>query len=311
MTPLTHFGIYFTAQHVEDARQHRKRAPFDAAYTWLNTAQSDDPIADAIIDGFRWRFNADEQAAGRGVAFIERGVGFDASGLDYVGQCMHWMALGHAFEMLRDGTTLSDEMRRGWLRVYGQHVDALLGRMPSEALGPLDAIWRAALELVASVVLERGDMRVLGVEDFRRLVAEMVHPEGYIPAIVERGDGAALSEQVLAAKGLVLGAEAATHAGYKLWDYEMRGISARTPAIYAAAYYEYRESWRWDTPPNEADNAALYHQHGAFLELLNRQLRPEVLHATMGKLRPMFDAYGGGLTTLSHGVVRRRGWFGR
>jgi len=141
-------------------------------------------------------------------------------------------------------------------------------------------------------------------------VNEHIHPEGYIPAVVERGEGGALYRQVICAKALVLGAEAARHQSTDLWNHEMRGISTKTAAIYAAAYYEYFDQWNWDAAPTEDEAEALYTEHGGFLEMLNQQLPPEILRSTLGRLRPLVDPLGGGFTTLSHGKPARRGLFG-
>ena len=88
------------------------------------------------------------------------------------------------------------------------------------------------------------------------------------------------------------------------------GPAGWTAAIYAAAYYEYRDQWTWDIPPDAEENEAYYQENAAYLEILNRQLRPAVLKATLSKLRPMFDPFGGGLTTLSHAETSSRGLFG-
>ncbi|MEL6152087.1 MAG: alginate lyase family protein, partial [Chloroflexota bacterium] len=192
--------------------------------------------------------------------------------------------------------------------LYNEQLETL--RAVDSDLSLLEEIWRTAMKLAGGVVLERSDVFVLGVEDFRHIVRTHIHPEGYLPLIVENQPGNALEMQVFAAKGLVLGAEAATHAGSDLWSYESRGISAKTAAIYAAAYYEYPDTWKWDEPPTPEVTEALYQQNAGFFEMLNRKLDPVVLDATMDKLRPVFDPYGGGLTTLSHGVPKRRGLFG-
>lgn len=312
MTQIPHFAIYFSAQDLENIKQNSRREPFKSALATLKTMTPDDPIAQAVAGGFRWRLLDDaDSAAKTRQLLIEQGAGFNIPDeMPYAEQCAVLMAVGHAFEMVRDDERMADDARMGWLRVYDQQVQARL-QTPFEALPLLDAIWRTALAIVSSVVIERHGDLVVASEDFKRIINEQIHPEGYMPAIVQHSEGGALIRQLLAAKGLVLAAEAGTQAGLNLWGYELRGISARTPAIYAAAYYEYRESWRWDTPPDAAENDALYHDHAAFLEMLNRQLRPEILRNTMTKLRPMFDAYGGGMTTLSHGVAQRRGLFGR
>jgi hypothetical protein len=220
--------------------------------------------------------------------------------------CATTIAAGQAFELVRD--TLPEDAQRGWLKIYNENVTRL--RDESLTLSLLDEIWRTAMKIASSVVLERDDVFVLGTEDFKLIVASHIHPEGYLPKLVENSNGGALERQLFAAKGLALAAEAATHAGTNLWTFESRGISAKTAAIYAAAYYEYRDTWKWDEPPTIEANEMLYQHNAGFFEMLNRQLEPYVLRGTMDKLRPIFDPYGGGMTTLSHGIPKRGGILG-
>lgn len=297
---IEHYGLYFTRAAVQRVR-HRK-APFKDALAALDVAQPTEPLAAAVTEGFRYRFLADEDAAARAVHTLTEQVTLPTGG-DYVHVCARGMAAGHAFEMVRE--KLPDEARRAWLGRYRAHVETL--RQPDLPL--LERIWHTAAEIVGAVVLDDDDGMQAGSAGFRRIIDEHIHPEGYLPELVERSEGGALVRQVRAAQGLSLAAEAASHAGVDLWGYEVRGISVKTAAIYAAAYYDYRDTWQWDTPPSDAENEAFYRQHAAFLEMLNRQLRPGVLRETLEALRPLNNPYGGGLTTLSHGEARR-GLFG-
>lgn len=308
MTDFKHEGLYFSMTAVEQVRGNPRRAPYKAALEALAALHPPDPVAAAVAAGFRYRFLGDEASATQAAALLlEHSAGLHLPNtLTYAEACAVTVALGHAFELVREQIPV--DARRGWLHLYNTQVEAL--RAEPNAGSLLDRIWRTTVEVVGAIVLERGEVFVLAADDFRHIIDNDIHPEGYFPAIVEKRAGGALVQQVLAAKGLVLAAEAAAQQGVNLWGHEMRGISAKTAAIYAAAYYEYREQWPWDDLPDAESNDAFYQQNGAFLEMLNRQLRPGVLKATLDKLRPMFDPFGGGLTTLSHADPAPRGLFG-
>lgn len=304
---MEHFGLYFTPAAVERVTQNRRKPPYKDALAALDAPPPDDPLAAAVTHGFRRRFLGDAPAAARAAALLtEQDAGLVLPDeMAYRDACAVTMAAGHAFEMVRD--TLPDDVRAAWLGRYAAQVGTLRA---TDAPRLLDDIWRAALEIVGGVVLERADLLDAGAAGFRAVIDGDIHPEGYLPRLVEKSKGGALVRQVHAAQGLALAAEAASHAGVDLWGYEARGISAKTAAIYAAAYYEYRETWHWDAPPDDAENEQFYRHHAGFFEMLNSHLRPVVLRDTLAKLRPLADPYGGGFTTLSHGQPKR-GLFGR
>ncbi|MEO0564398.1 MAG: alginate lyase family protein [Chloroflexota bacterium] len=310
MSEIRHQALYFDEVAVARAREHANREPFGGAWAALHEMppSSDDPLALAVYLGFQYRFEDDESAGNHAVRLlVEQGAGLTFSDdMSYAASCAVLMAGGHAFEMIRP--LLPDDVRRGWLSVFNEHLERL--REVEGDLSLMDLTWRTAAKIVGGIVTERSDVLVLGVEDFKQIVAKEIHPEGYFPALVRGSEGGALQRQVLTSKALVLAAEAAAHQGEQLWNYEVRGISVKTTAIYAAAYLEYRDQWPWDEPPDETTNEQFYAENGAFLEMLNTQLPPTVLKDTMGLLRPCFDPYGGGYTTLSHGIAPKRGLFG-
>lgn len=300
-------GLYFTPTAVQTATQRARRAPFKDAFALLDELRPTDPTTAAVAAGFRYQFQQDERAAAQVGKWLAGGGGLNVQTADTYGACAALMAAGHAYTLVQD--TVPAATASAWVNAYDARVTPLCAA-DSSTLAPLEVIWQMALQVVAGVVLQRGDLFSAGVDVFKQVIAHEIHPEGYMPRLVENSAGGGLQRQVLAAQGLALAAEAATHAGEPLWAYDVRGISAKTTAIYAAAYFEYRDTWQWDEPPTEAETDAFYREHGAFLEMLNVHLRPVVLKATLDKLRPLFSPYGGGLTTLSHGVPQRRGLFG-
>jgi hypothetical protein len=301
---MTALGLTFTDRDLETAQQQRANSPYKAAFSALEALEGATPAAQAVIGGFRVRYlGAPATPAAFDGAMLAAAVKDTAS---YVDQCAALLAYAQAFQLQREG--LPPEVRQAWLTAFASQLDAVrqgIGATPSL----LDVIWRGVAEAAASVILDQPDLLDSATRDYTRVIGEEIHPEGYMPALVNHSSGGALFRQMMAAKGLVLTAEIASHAGRDLWNVQSRGITARTAAIYAAAYYDYAKSWKWDAPLNPEDTERLYKTHGAFLEILNRQLNPALLKATLDVLRPLFDPYGGGLTTLSHGQVQQRGWF--
>jgi hypothetical protein len=309
MSEFTHFGLYFGPDAVVRARDNAKHPPYQDAFAALaSTSSPPHPIPGAVLAAFQYRFLADTSAAGRAASWlVERSAGIDQPATaTYQATCAGLMAAGHAFEMIRE--TLPTGAQRDWLRSYSEQVTHTQNQAAEDASLD-DLIWQTGLKIVAGVVLDRADMFQSGTGTFKRIIEQHIHPEGYLPAIVTHSTDGALFRQVLAAKGLALAAEAAAQQGLPLWGHEVRGISVKTAGIYAAAYYEYRDRWAWDAPPTQAENEQFYQENAAFLEMLNRHLRPEVLRSTLKLIRPLMDPYGGGMTTLTHADLARRSLF--
>ena len=306
MHNINHHGLYFGPQAVQRAQKHRQRAPFADAFATLQAHQADNALEQAIASGTRYRFLNDDDAARQAVNLLTTDIlGHAAADMSVLDQCTHLLATCQAIELVRDHLAGANAE---WQNAFKQQVKATQELVVSDD-DLLGLIWQATSVMGASIVTE-DEARFEGtVEAFKRVIEQEIHPEGYLPRLVENSQEGALKRQVLAAQALSLMAEMAAQVGTDLWGYEVRGISVKTPAIYAAAYYEYRETWPWDEPPSEQENEAFYQQHAGFLEFLNRQLRPVVLKETLEKLRPLYSPVGG-FTTLSHGIPARRGLFG-
>jgi hypothetical protein len=56
----------------------------------------------------------------------------------------------------------------------------------------------------------------------------------------------------------------------------------------------------------------LFREHAGFLEIIAEHYKPPLKAIQMihDDLRPIFDPFGGGLTTLTHAPAPRRGLFG-
>jgi hypothetical protein len=179
-----------------------------------------------------------------------------------------------------------------------------------EARNVVETIWAALLSIAAGVVLERQPAFEAGAVIYRSVVDHGIRPEGYLPAVVEGDDG--FFNLLLAVKGLILMAEAARHVGVDLWGYHNRGVSAVTAGLYPLYFYFYPEKWPWGEPPALEAAQAFVREHAGVLEMLNRQIgRPtKAIDLILKDARPVFDAYGGGPTTLTHAPPPRRGLFG-
>jgi len=179
----------------------------------------------------------------------------------------------------------------------------------------LEARLRAmTLLMAAGVLLEDAAWRQEAAHSFRAIINEHVHPEGYLPQLVQedkRPDS--FQRQWEAARALVLTAQADESGS--LWDYDNRGVSLLTAVAYGQYYTLFPDKWRWEKDIDPLGVEASLRQRGAFLEFVFRRARLRNMEFVMEKGRPFFDPYGGGASTLL-GAPRptpkppRRGLFG-
>jgi hypothetical protein len=303
-----HTGLYFGSEHIEQSRRRQKGYPGKAAWAFLEDHQPETDLSALVLNGLRWRFAGDVEAGRAAAARLEK-----EDGLSVPAQSPGWddvaraVTLAHVFEMARETEVFSENARRDWLAQFAARVTALNDALANA--GYVERLGLGLLHMVAGVVLEDAAAFERGVAAYREAVGKDITPDGYIAQAVQGADGAAYLRQLLAVKALVLMAEAATLAGEDLWQYTVRGVSVTTAAVYLNYYYYFPDKWRWDdgTIP---DAAGLLRQHGGYLEILNSRIHPKDIEAVLYDLRPIYDVTGGGLTTLTHGSSRRRGWFG-
>jgi hypothetical protein len=306
---VIHCGLYFTPDHIEQARQQRSKAPYAAAWALLDSYAPTDEMARAQHGGLRYRFAGDTDAGARAVDYLRAADPSPDAGLPLFRVAAHLMTLAQVSELVRDHPAWG--AKRAWLDAFAGCV-ADLGP-PLDDLPLPDAAWLNALYLVGGVVLEHDAWFKGAVETFQRMVDLDIHPEGYIPRAVEAqvSQDHSLYRLLLTAQALILMAEAAGHAGVDLWAYEKRGVSAMTPLPYLLYYYYYPEKWRWDDSLELEKTQALYRQHAGLWEMAQRRAYSRDRRLLLDELRPVYDVWGGGLVTLSHGgEARRRGWFG-
>jgi len=299
-----HYGLYFTEAHIQQAREQAARAPLAAAWARQRGSLPLAPLPLALRLGLRWRCDRDDDAGRRAAALLAAGLlpagvgGDDLAAAAAAVQC---------FELARSHP---DTAQQPWLDALAAYL-ARVERQPPAGLA--EGLWRITLGVAAAVALEDGARFAAAADAFRAAVARDIHPEGYIPAIVEARDGRTLDTMLRAEQALVLAAEAAAHAGDDLWAYAARGVSVMTPIPYLLYYYYYPDRWRWDAAISVDEGRALYRARAGFWELARRRGGSRDVALFLDELRPVDDPGGGGLTTLTHGADaprQRRGLFG-
>lgn len=299
-----HYGLFFSADQVKAARKLRDQPPYREAWAMLLERRQQGAAA-AQWAGFRFRFNDDHPAGAEGIKSLIQcfSDGFDPEAT-FMQALEETMTLLHAFEMLRLHPAFEVGQQARCIGFVVERFEYLtsLDYQPSY----VESVWLALLYVVTGIVLEREDIFSAGVAVYERVVREDIHPQGYIAKAVEQGDGGGLLRQILTVEALVLMAEAAAHVGVDLWAYNYRQVSVVTAASYLLYYYFFPEKWRWDADVSNE----VYHKRNGFFELVNRHVTLHDLQPILDELRPVYDPPGGGLTTLSHGVARRRGLFG-
>lgn len=314
-----HRGLYFGHDDVLRANREGGREPLVGAWALLNTAEAEAQMLPGIVrNGLRYALKGDADAGEHGIAGLllltTQPLEDSAS---YLQAAATLTAIIQCFEMLR---SYPDFARRGeWLDWLFEQLSAI--NQPAFALAHHERLWLALVNVVSGITLERAPIFEEGVKIYQQTIDKYVHPEGYIkPAVEDHKDRDGLVRLLWSVKALVLMAEAAAHAGVDLWRYEFRGVGLITAALYPLAYYFRPEKWQWSRDPNPdaevppmtvEEVEPLFKQHGAFYEMVNRRLdKQKAVTLFLQAERPLFDPYGGGLTTLTHGIVKKRGLFG-
>ncbi len=306
-----HAGIYFTDEHIQQAQKNRTSEPYPSAWALLDDIPETDGLTTAQINALRYRFEGDESAGEKTVDLLRRGdinIGEDTI---YIEAVAVTLTLAQCFEMVRDHLSFPLASQAAWLEAFTTRVKQL--NQPAYELMHFEHLWLNLLNLVAGIVLEDEDRFQKAVEIYKESIQHDIHPEGYIHKAVDAQDGHGMYRMLLSAQALILTAEAASHVGENLWAYEYRGVSAMTPTPYLLYYYYFPDKWRWDAPLEKEAAQALYKRHAGFWDMAQRQKPSRDRKILLTELRPIYDVWGGGLTTLTHGgtvETKRRGLFG-
>jgi hypothetical protein len=303
-----HVGLYFTQEHIAAAQRDRDREPFRSAFLMLADREQAGVEA-ALWGGLRYRFVQDERAGENAAQALMRAIDVPPSDdLTYLDSVAQTITLVQAFEMLRDHRAFSFAEQTRFMNTLQMRVGALSASPYKDT--QVENLWMALLVMATGVAVEHEETFQLGVEVFERTIRDEISPRGFISRAVQGKDGGSLYRQILSASALVLMAELAANAGVDLWSYAVRGVSVTTTALYPIYYFYTPEKWTWDSGITLDETQMLYRRYGGYLEMLNRRTRHRDLRPLLEDLRPIYNGYGGGLTTLTHGVPIKRGLFG-
>jgi alginate lyase len=313
MPNYQHCGLYFSAEQVQRARNNRDREPFKTAWAFFDQANSSGD--DVLWSALHYRLNNQKIAGEESVTALQNGFGMDAGQTRYE-QLASTVMLAHTFELVRDHPAF--DRQAVWQARFTQRVDDLVRAVApdSEAVNDLTGgeslvavIWLGLLHVAAGVVLGDDAHFEAGAAIYRQIIEHHIRPQGYLPAAVEGADGGSLERQLLAVSGLALTAEAAAQVGIDLWHYASRGISVVTAASYNVYYYYYPDQWPWDTV-NADQSKWLYKANSPVFEMVNAWAPLKDVKLLLDELRPLYNPLSGGLTTLTHAFLAKRGLFG-
>lgn len=320
-----HYGLYFTPDHVKQARDRREVEPLRSAWALLGQSRQSGLLELAQWCGLNYRFNEDAETGERAVNILRQDELTPTGTQSHVAVLAALVTQAQCFELVRDHPAWSKSDQEAWLSRFAAAVNDS-NQLDEDPLY-VAYLWLNALNMAAAVVLEDESLFHHAVGVFRNCIREDVHPEGYIRKAAQGQPGTSLNRMLLSAQALILTAEAATHAGENLFEFNVRGVSALTPTPYLLYYYYYPEKWRWDavTDSNdipETENSgldlettqALYRQHAGLWEMAQHRSYSKDREMLLAELRPIYDVWGGGLVTLTHGTTgqksRRFGVFG-
>ncbi len=306
---MQHCGLYFTQRHIDDALKQRDHEPFKTAWSSLDALTLHDS-ANVLRSGFWWKFTQNHAAAAHALPILEALTVTPLSDdLPLLNEISEVLALAQAYELLRDYDAFEMGAQARWIDAFHERVSALNTRRDLK-LTFVEQLWLNTLNIAAGIVLDRPKIMQVGIDAFEAVIRDEVRPQGFLLQAVDGKDGGGMERQILAAAALTLAAEAASHVGVDLWAYHVRGVSALTAAIYPIYYFYTTDKWKWDPKlPVETVQAA-FRQHGSYLEIVHRRTESKDVRTVLSELRPIWSAHGGGMTTLTHGIVTRKGLFG-
>lgn len=304
-----HCGLYFTSEHIQQARDHRDAEPFRSAWNVLRQRRQVELLALVQWQGLLYRLDDDAEAGARAVRILQQDDLMPSNPANNIERVAAALTQAQGFEQVRDHPAFADA--GDWMQRFRALVDDL-NRVAGDWLYS-EQVWVNALNLAAGIVLEDEQRFIQAAEVFKGLIRHDVHPEGYIRKAAQGQPHESLMQMLLAAQALILTAEMATHAGEDLWAFNERRVSALTPAPYLLYYYYYPEKWRWDAEtegdavPEEGESRiepeaaqALYKRHAGMWEMAQKQSWSKDRQMLLDDIRPVYDLWGGGLVTLTH-----------
>lgn len=308
-----HVGLYFSEAQAERARERRDSEPLSSAWQALRQRRPTTATGQMLQQALLYRLAGDLEAGVRALEALPAAAGEAVNSVGHFAQIAGLLLQAQCHELLHDHPSFS--WRGAWLKDYAGRVQARLAQ--EEGLLHVELTWQNLLRLAGAIVLEDEARFQQACDLFQECVRRDLHFDGYIRKSAAGQRGGSLGRMLLTAQALTLCAEAATHAGESLWDYDARGVSALTPTPYLLYYYWYPEKWRWDgeldgeAVPQEGDGAplaeearALYRRHAGLWELAQTRSPSPDRQQLLDELRPVYDAQGGGPLTLTHALVK-------
>ncbi len=296
-----HKGLFHSEADLRLARENLQREPIRGALARLEAADPD-PLARANLSALRGQLLGEPEAGFRAAASLnETDIIRDRGGqLDDIKGSLGWLSV---MAMLRD--------HPAWDASWLDAIAPMLSRV-DDSDDKLRALWLGALRLAAGILLESETEIERGAAVYRVAVERLIHPEGFLKGIADAPDAPARYEaQVSGCCALVLLAEMAAPLGLDLWSFESRAVGIFTAVTYTHFYYFFPEKWRWEEGLTLERTRAFMRSEGAFMELVNRRNPPQGIEQFLAEQRPLFCAWGGGLTTLTHGLAppkKKRRW---
>ncbi len=291
-------GLFHSEADLALARDNREREPIRGALARLERPEAD-PLAEAYQLALRSQLFDDFEAGYRAAAALNQ---LDLKSADEIGDIKRALAWLSVAAMLRG----HGAWEASWRDVIADGLDRF-----SETDERLRGLWLGAVTMAAGILLDNDEAIQRGAAVYRRTVDQQIHPEGFLKGIADMDDAPGRYEaQVSGSCALVLLAEMAALIGLDLWSYDSRAVSVFTAVTYTHFYYFFPEKWRWEADLTRERTKAIMGREGAFMELVNRRGPPAGIEEFLAEQRPLFCPYGGGLTTLTHGLApaKKRRW---
>lgn len=295
-----HMGLYLSSEEIARTEAKKYAPEFVDAWAQLEAPPpTDDALVATVWYASQYRLGQDANAGEHTIHHLISGIGWEADAKP-VNAMRRTLASIHAFELVREHPAWQG--RKGhWLDGLQAHLQRFTDLTDPR---PLELLWQIPLKIASAIALEDATLFDAGCASFEHAIKDNLHPEGYLKTLVMMKDGKTFQRQHSGITALVLAAEAATHAGRNLWEYEDRSVSLATGIAYQVYYYFFPEKWRWEETGTytEASMRDAFQRGGAYLEIGGLRTRPRSLEMLLEETRPMLDSLGGGFTTLTHGI---------
>lgn len=288
-------SLFFSTADLQLARDNLQREPVKSALAMLDSPPTE-PLVKAQILALRYSLRGKREDGETALAILRERESADVDAR--ISGYQHAIGKLSTLAMLQDVPGGDDAL------------DAEIARLalPLSEADRLGEYWAAVVAMTLGCLQDDDAYSDRAADSYRRAIDRHIHPEGYIRGMVDMENKPtgrhSYERQLSATCALALIAEMASQRGIDLWGYDKRAVSIHTAAAYTHYYYYFPERWPWGEGLTRAHTETVMRREGAFYELINRQQPPRGIEALFAEQRPFFCAYGGGLTTLTHGAPR-------